>query len=50
MSASNGVLVFLFLRAWWRPLEDRPRVVMRMRAERLAREREAREQTRRDGA
>jgi serine/threonine protein kinase len=43
MSASTGVLVFLFLRAWWRPIEDRPRVIMRMRTERLAREREAQE-------
>ncbi len=38
MSASTAVLVYIFLRAWWRPLEDRPRIVERFRAHRRARE------------
>ena len=38
MSASTFVLLVVVLRAWWKPLEDRPRVLMRLRAERLARE------------
>jgi hypothetical protein len=49
MSASTGVLVVVFLRAWWRPVEDRPRAIMRIRTERLAREHEAREQAKRAG-
>ncbi len=32
MSASTAVLVYTFLRAWWRPIEDRPRIVDRLHA------------------
>jgi serine/threonine-protein kinase len=38
MSGSTFVLLVVILRSWWNPLEDRPRVWRRMRAERLARE------------
>ena len=38
MSASTFVFLVVILRAWWRPIEDRPRVWARLRAERLARE------------
>ena len=44
MSLSTAVLVVNFLRAWWRPLEDRPRIVERLHAQRRARE-----DARRDG-
>jgi hypothetical protein len=37
MSAATGVLVYTFLRSWWRPLEDRPRIVDRIHAQRRAR-------------
>lgn len=42
MSASTFLLLVVILRSWWKPLEDRPRVFHRMRAERLAREAEGR--------
>ncbi len=39
MSGSTFILLVVILRAWWRPHEDRPRMVwMRRRAERIARE------------
>jgi serine/threonine-protein kinase len=37
MSASTGVLVYTFLRSWWRPIEDRPRIVDRIHAQRAER-------------
>jgi serine/threonine-protein kinase len=43
MSASTAALVYTFLRSWWRPVEDRPRIVERLHAQRRARE-----QSRRD--
>ncbi len=50
MSASTAVLVVTFLRSWWRPLEDRPRIVERIRAQRRARAqtRLARDESERD--
>ncbi|MDB4935325.1 MAG: serine/threonine protein kinase [Labilithrix sp.] len=42
MSASTLILLLAVLRAWWRPVEDRPRFVERMHAERRAREEAAR--------
>ena len=38
MSGSTAVLVYTFVRSWWRPLEDRPRIVERLHAQRRARE------------
>ena len=36
LSASNFVILVTFIISWWSPREDAPRVVMRLRAERLA--------------
>ena len=38
LSGSNFVILVTFIIAWWSPREDAPRVVIRMRAERLAKE------------
>jgi eukaryotic-like serine/threonine-protein kinase len=38
MSGSTALLVYTFVRAWWRPLEDRPRIVERLHAQRRARQ------------
>ena len=38
MSASNGLLLVMFLFSWWKPLEDRPRILERLHERRLARE------------
>jgi serine/threonine protein kinase len=38
MSLSTALLVYNFLRAWWRPLEDQPRLVERLRGPRRARD------------
>jgi serine/threonine-protein kinase len=48
MSGSTAILVYVFLRAWWRPLEDRPRIVDRMHAQRRAREQLRRDESDRD--
>ena len=37
LSGSNFIILVTFIIAWWNPTEDAPRVVMRMRKERLAR-------------
>jgi serine/threonine-protein kinase len=38
MSASNALLLVMFLSSWWRPIEDRPRILERIQERRLARE------------
>jgi serine/threonine protein kinase len=48
MSLSTAVLVYVFVRAWWRPLEDRPRIVERFHAQRRAREQLRRDESDRD--
>jgi hypothetical protein len=49
MSLSTALLVYNFLRAWWRPLEDRPRLVERLHGQRRARARRDQEEPRRAG-
>ncbi|MEA2749160.1 MAG: eukaryotic-like serine/threonine-protein kinase [Myxococcales bacterium] len=46
MSLSTALLVYTFLRSWWRPAEDRPRIVIRLQAERRAREKDAKRNVR----